>query len=128
MRFIDEAEIRVTAGHGGPGSVSFRREKFIPRGGPDGGDGGDGGDVIFKATNQMGTLQDFRFRREYKADNGKHGSGVNKAGYDADDITIRIPVGTIIKDADTGEVLCDFTEDGQEWVACEGGRGGKGNA
>jgi GTP-binding protein len=128
MRFIDEATIRVSGGHGGPGSVSFRREKFIPRGGPDGGDGGDGGDVIFEATNQMGTLQDFRFRREYKADNGRHGSGVNKAGQDADDITIRVPVGTIIRDAETGELLCDFTEDGQKWIACEGGRGGKGNA
>lgn len=128
MRFIDEATIKVSGGHGGPGSVSFRREKFIPRGGPDGGDGGDGGDVIFQATVQMGTLQDFRFRREYRADNGKHGSGTNKAGYDADDITIRVPVGTIIRDAETNEVLCDFTADGQTWIAAEGGRGGKGNS
>jgi GTP-binding protein len=128
MRFIDEATIKVAGGHGGPGSVSFRREKFIPRGGPDGGDGGKGGNVIFKATVQMGTLQDFRFRREYRGDNGKHGSGTNKAGYDAEDITIRIPIGTIIRDAETGEILADFTEDGQTWVAAEGGRGGKGNA
>jgi GTP-binding protein len=128
MRFIDEATIKVSGGHGGPGSVSFRREKFIPRGGPDGGDGGAGGDVIFQATVQMGTLQDFRFRREYRAENGKHGSGTNKAGYDADDVTIRIPVGTVIRDAETDEILCDFTQDGQTWIAAEGGRGGKGNA
>lgn len=128
MRFIDEATIRVQGGHGGPGCVSFRREKFIPRGGPDGGDGGKGGDVIFRATVQLGTLQDFRFKREYKALNGIHGSGSNKAGRDADDIIIRIPVGTLLKDAETEETLFDFTEDGQEWVACHGGRGGKGNA
>lgn len=128
MRFIDEATIRVAGGHGGPGSVSFRREKFIPRGGPDGGDGGKGGDVIFRATVQLGTLQDFRFKREYKAQSGMHGSGSNKAGRDADDVIIRVPVGTILKDAETDELLFDFTTDGQEWIACKGGRGGKGNA
>lgn len=128
MRFIDEATIRVAGGHGGPGCVSFRRETFEPRGGPDGGDGGDGGDVIFVATTQLGTLQDFRFKRIYQAPAGMHGSGSNKAGRDGETITIRIPVGTIIKDAETGEVLVDMSEDGQEWVACEGGRGGKGNA
>lgn len=128
MRFIDEATIRVEAGHGGPGCISFRREKFIPRGGPDGGDGGDGGDVIFEATTQLGTLQDFRFKREYKAQSGMHGSGSNKAGRDGEDILVRVPVGTVVKDADTGEVLIDFTEDGQTWTPVEGGRGGKGNA
>ncbi len=128
MRFIDEAQIKVSGGHGGPGCISFRREKFIPRGGPDGGDGGQGGSVIIEASVQLGTLQDFRFRREYRADNGKHGSGVNKAGQDGDDITIRVPVGTIIRDAETGEIIQDFTEDGEQWVACKGGRGGKGNA
>jgi GTP-binding protein len=128
MRFIDEATIKVAGGHGGPGCVSFRREKFIPRGGPDGGDGGDGGDVIFESSVQLATLQDFRFRREYKSENGKHGSGTGKAGYDGNDITIRLPVGTIVRDAETGEILHDFTKDGEKWVAAHGGRGGKGNA
>jgi GTP-binding protein len=128
MRFIDEATIQVAGGHGGPGCVSFRRETFEPRGGPNGGDGGDGGDVIFIASNQLGTLQDFRFKRTYQAPAGMHGSGSNKAGRDGENIEIRVPVGTIIKDAETGEVLVDMTEDGQTWVACEGGRGGKGNA
>jgi GTP-binding protein len=128
MRFIDEATIRVAGGHGGPGCVSFRRETFVPRGGPDGGDGGEGGDVIFVASSQLGTLQDFRFKRVYQAQAGTHGSGSNKAGKDGEDITIKIPVGTIIKDAETGEVLVDLSQDGQTWVACEGGRGGKGNA
>ncbi len=128
MRFIDEAEIKVSGGHGGPGSVSFRREKFIPRGGPDGGDGGDGGDVIFEATVQLATLQDFRFRREYRSENGLHGAGTGKAGWDGNDITIRVPVGTIIRDADTGDIIHDFLEDGMTWIAARGGRGGKGNA
>ena len=128
MRFIDEATIRVSGGHGGPGSISFRRETFIPRGGPDGGDGGAGGDVIFTASCQLGTLQDFRFKRVYVAPAGQNGSGANKAGRDGEDIHIRVPVGTIIKDHETGEVIIDMTEDGQVWVACEGGRGGKGNA
>jgi GTP-binding protein len=128
MRFIDEAKIRVFGGHGGPGCVSFRREVFAPRGGPDGGDGGAGGEVNFKASRQLGTLQDFRFKRIYQAPNGMHGSGTGKAGRDGEDITILIPVGTVIKDTNTGEVLVDFTEDGQTWTACKGGRGGKGNA
>ena len=128
MRFIDEAKISVSAGHGGPGSVSFRREKFIPRGGPDGGDGGAGGDVTFVATSQLSTLQDFRFKRTYQAENGHHGSGGNKAGRDGQSIEIKIPVGTIIRDAETNEIIHDFTEEGSHWVACEGGRGGKGNA
>jgi GTP-binding protein len=128
MRFIDEAKIRISAGHGGPGCISFRRETFIPRGGPDGGDGGAGGDVIFKASSQLGTLQDFRFRRLYHAEDGIHGSGANKAGKDGKDTLIRVPVGTVIKDTNTGEILIDFETDQQEWVACRGGRGGKGNA
>jgi GTP-binding protein len=128
MRFIDEAKIKVAAGHGGPGSVSFRREKFIPRGGPDGGDGGRGGDVVFVASNQLGTLQDFRFKRSYQAQNGLHGSGKNKAGHDGESIEIRVPVGTLIKDQASEEILFDFTEDGQRWLAAKGGRGGKGNS
>jgi len=128
MRFIDEAKIKIAGGHGGPGCVSFRRETFAPRGGPDGGDGGDGGSVVFVASTQLGTLQDFRFKRVYQAPAGEHGSGANKAGCDGDDIVLRVPVGTVIKDSETGEVLVDFAQDGQEWVACKGGRGGKGNA
>ncbi len=128
MRFIDEAKIHVSGGHGGPGCVSFRRETFAPRGGPDGGDGGAGGAVIFQTSVQLGTLQDFRFKKSYQAPNGMHGSGANKAGRDGKDILIKIPVGTIIKDTDTGEIIADLTEDLQTWVACQGGRGGKGNA
>jgi GTP-binding protein len=128
MRFIDEATISITAGHGGPGSVSFRREKYVPRGGPDGGDGGDGGDIIFIASSQLSTLQDFRFRRVYRAPDGEHGSGANKAGKDGEDITIKVPVGTIIRDQLSGEQLVDFSHDGETWVCCKGGRGGKGNA
>lgn len=128
MRFIDEAKIKVFGGHGGPGSVSFRRETFIPRGGPDGGDGGEGGSVIFVADEQLGSLQDFRYKRSYQAENGHHGSGTNKAGRDGEDVTLKVPVGTIIKDTNTGEVLIDFENNGQEWIACKGGRGGKGNA
>ena len=127
MRFIDEAKIKVTAGNGGAGSVSFRREKFIPRGGPDGGDGGSGGDVTFIATTQLSTLQDFRFKRKYVADNGQQGSGRQKSGRDGESIEVKIPVGTIIKDTETDEIIFDFTEDGQRWVAARGGRGGKGN-
>lgn len=128
MRFIDEAKIRVAGGHGGPGCVSFRRETFAPRGGPNGGDGGKGAAVYFTASNQLSTLQDFRFKREYLAPNGGHGSGTNKAGRDGDDIHLRVPVGTLIKDSETGEILMDFTENAQTWCACTGGRGGKGNA
>lgn len=128
MRFIDEAKIKVSAGRGGPGCVSFRRETFIPRGGPDGGDGGDGGDVIFESNQQLSTLQDFRFKRSYQAGNGMHGSSANKAGRDGENVVIQVPVGTVIKDPDTQEVLIDFMEHGQTWVACEGGRGGKGNS
>jgi len=128
MRFIDEAKIKISAGHGGPGSVSFRREKFVPRGGPDGGDGGRGGDVVFVSSSQLGTLQDFRFKRSYQAESGHHGAGKNKAGRDGQSVEVKIPVGTVIKDLESQEILFDFAEDGQRWVAARGGRGGKGNA
>ncbi|MBU6374844.1 MAG: GTPase ObgE [Bdellovibrionales bacterium] len=128
MRFIDEAKIKLSAGRGGPGCVSFRRETFEPRGGPDGGEGGAGGDVTLVASSQLSTLQDFRFKREYRAGSGEHGSGSNKSGRDGEDIELRVPVGTIIRDADSGEVLIEFMEDGQKWLACKGGRGGKGNS
>src|SRR4051812_37754580 len=103
MRFIDEATIKVAGGHGGPGSISFRRETFAPRGGPDGGDGGAGGSVIFTASSASASLQDFRFKRTYQALAGMHGSGSNKAGRDGEDIELTVPVGTVIKDAQTGE-------------------------
>jgi GTP-binding protein len=127
MRFIDEAKIKIIAGHGGRGCVSFRREKFVPRGGPDGGDGGKGGSVVFVSSSNLSTLQDFRFKRSYQAENGQHGSGRNKAGRDGEDIEVLIPVGTVIKDAETNEIVFDFAEDGQRWIAAKGGRGGKGN-
>ena len=128
MRFIDEAKIKVLAGHGGRGCISFRREKFVPRGGPDGGDGGKGGSVVFESTTNLATLQDFRFKRSYQAESGQPGSGKNKAGRDGEDITVLVPVGTLIKRQDDGEILFDFTESGQRWTAVKGGRGGKGNA
>jgi GTP-binding protein len=128
MRFIDEATIRLSGGHGGPGCVSFRRETFVPRGGPDGGDGGRGGDITLIGDANLSSLQDFRFKRVYKATNGLHGSGSGKTGHDGESIEIRIPVGTVIHDDETNEILFDFTENGQTWVACEGGKGGKGNA
>lgn len=128
MRFIDEAIIKISGGHGGPGCVSFRRETFEPRGGPNGGDGGEGGHIVFIASNELGTLQDFRFKRIYQAPAGLHGSGANKTGRDGETIEIRVPTGTVIKDTLTGEVIIDLTKDKQTWMACKGGRGGKGNA
>jgi GTP-binding protein len=128
MRFIDEAKIKIMAGNGGRGCVSFRREKFVPRGGPDGGDGGKGGSVVFESTTNLATLQDFRFKRSYQAENGQPGSGKNKAGRDGEDVIVQVPVGTLVKQLESGEVLFDFTEAGQRWVAVKGGRGGKGNS
>lgn len=127
MSFIDEAIINVSGGHGGPGCVSFRRETFIPRGGPDGGEGGSGGNVIFEASHHLTTLQDFKLKRVYQAQNGFHGSGAHKTGKDGKDVRLFVPVGTIVHEAQTGEVLCDFIKHQQSWTACQGGRGGKGN-
>lgn len=127
MRFIDEAKIKLKAGHGGSGCVSFRREKYVPMGGPDGGDGGRGGNVSFRTTNKKATLADFRLRRTYGALGGKPGGGKNKSGRAGGDLVISVPVGTIIKD-ENGQVLVDLIEEGQEWFGCMGGRGGKGNA
>lgn len=128
MKFIDEAKISVKAGDGGPGCVSFRREKYVPKGGPDGGDGGRGGDIIIIADNRLSSLLDFQYRREYKAERGQHGMGSDKHGRDGYDLTIKVPVGTVVKDFNTGELLADLTVDGQEFICCKGGRGGKGNA
>ncbi len=128
MRFVDEAKIKVIGGHGGNGCVSFRREKYIPRGGPDGGDGGRGGSVIFRATNRKQTLLDFKYRHLFKAKKGQHGRGKDQHGKNGEDLTILVPVGTVVKDAETGEILFDFTCENQQWVAARGGRGGRGNA
>lgn len=127
-KFIDEAVIHVKAGDGGNGCVSFRREKYVPKGGPDGGDGGKGGDVYIVATSSKQTLMDFHYRRLFRAKRGQHGRGKNQHGKSGDDIYIPVPVGTVVKDALTGEVLFDFVEDGQMWLAAKGGRGGRGNA
>ncbi|MFO7898818.1 MAG: GTPase ObgE [Planctomycetota bacterium] len=126
--FLDRAIIRVKAGDGGPGCVSFRREKFVPRGGPDGGDGGDGGDVIIVGSQQAATLLDFNRRPEYAAGDGKPGSGGNRVGKDGQDLLLRVPPGTTIFDERTGLQLKDITEDGQAVTVARGGGGGKGNA
>ncbi len=128
MRFVDEAKIVVAGGHGGNGCVSFRREKYVPRGGPDGGDGGRGGNVILKATSRKQTLLDFRYKHIFRAPRGQHGRGKDQHGKSGEDLIIPVPVGTIVKDAKTGEVLFDFTKEGQEWIAARGGRGGRGNS
>ncbi len=126
--FIDEAKIKVIAGNGGHGVVSFRREKFVPKGGPDGGDGGKGGDVIVRADHNLQTLLDFRYRRIFKAKSGKHGQGSQKTGKSGEDVVIRVPCGTVVKDAETGDVLADLVNDGQQAVIARGGKGGRGNA
>jgi GTP-binding protein len=127
VKFLDEAFITVQSGDGGGGCVSFRREKFIPRGGPDGGDGGKGGDVILKSTLRRRTLYPFRFRRQFKAKNGAPGQGRQKTGKNGGDLVIEVPSGTIISDAETGEILKDFDREGEVFIVAKGGRGGQGN-
>ena len=127
MKFIDEAVIEVFAGRGGNGSASFRREKYIPKGGPDGGDGGRGGSVFAVADNNINTLVDYRFARMHRAKNGENGRGSDCYGKSADDIRLRMPVGTVITDFETGEVLADLAHDGQEALLAKGGDGGLGN-
>ncbi len=128
MKFIDEVTITVSAGKGGNGCVSFRREKYVPRGGPDGGEGGHGGSVIFQATERKHSLLDFRYRNLFRAEAGKNGSGQNRKGHSGSDLIVETPVGTVLKDPATGEIIADLTEDGQSSIAAKGGRGGKGNA
>lgn len=125
--FIDYAEIHIRAGKGGDGCISFRREKFIPKGGPDGGDGGRGGNVVIQADENLHTLQDIVHHRIFRADSGGKGQGGNMTGKDAEDIVILVPVGTIVKSLETEEVLADLVEKGQRFVAAKGGKGGKGN-
>ncbi len=126
--FIDRVKINVKAGHGGRGCVSFRREAYVPRGGPDGGDGGKGGDIIIRADSQLGTLIDLRYQQNYFAKNGEQGRGKQQSGADADNIVIRVPVGTLVYDVETHGLIIDLDADGMEFTAAKGGRGGKGNA
>ncbi len=128
MRFVDYVKIRVVGGKGGDGIIAFRREKFVPKGGPSGGNGGKGGSVIIKVDTQLHTLQDIRYHRIYKADRGRLGEGSLKHGKQGEDITIKVPAGTIIKDFGTGEILADLQIDGESIVAARGGSGGRGNA
>ena len=126
--FIDEATIRVKAGDGGNGCVASRREKFVPRGGPSGGDGGKGGDVIMESSERHNTLVHFRFNPEYKAERGRHGEGSNKTGREGVDVILKVPVGTIVYDAATGEKVHDFSSPDDRMIIARGGRGGRGNA
>jgi GTPase len=128
LQFIDEVLITVKAGDGGNGILAFRREKFVPRGGPSGGDGGHGGNVIFVASDHYNTLLHFRFNPEHTADRGRHGEGSNRTGHDGADLEVPVPVGTIVYNFATGEQLADFTAAGQRCIIAKGGRGGRGNA
>jgi GTP-binding protein len=128
MRFVDEARIRLQAGKGGRGCASFRREKYVPRGGPDGGDGGKGGDIYLEATERKQTLLDFQYRHLFKAPSGAHGRGKNQHGKSGADLVLEVPVGTLAKNPVTGQVLADLVRQGERWLAAQGGRGGLGNA
>jgi GTP-binding protein len=128
MDFIDESKVYLKAGNGGNGCCSFRREKFVPKGGPDGGDGGKGGDIIVKASPHVHTLLDQRYHPHYKSERGQHGQGKNRTGKSGRDLIIYVPVGTLIKDALTGEIVADLVEEDQEVIVTRGGTGGRGNA
>ncbi len=127
MKFVDEATVRVLAGNGGHGCLSFRREKYVAKGGPDGGDGGHGGSVWLVADSSLNTLADFRVARKFKAESGQGGAGRNMTGKSGDDLEIMVPQGTVVHDVDTAELICDLTDDGQRQMVAEGGRGGLGN-
>ncbi|MGH9805131.1 MAG: GTPase ObgE, partial [Candidatus Acidiferrales bacterium] len=124
--FIDESTIWVKAGDGGNGCVAFRREKYVPRGGPSGGDGGDGGDVVLESTEHLNTLLPFRYNREFRGERGRHGEGSNCHGARGDELVIRVPVGTVVMDPESAERFFDFTAPGQRFLAARGGRGGRG--
>jgi len=126
--FIDEAKIKVKAGDGGNGCMAFRREKFVPRGGPSGGDGGKGGDITMESSERHNTLVHFRFNPEHQAERGRHGEGSNKTGRDGDGIVLKVPVGTIVYEDETGDKVFEFTQPDQSFVIARGGRGGRGNA
>src|SRR5246127_508994 len=126
--FIDEAKIKVKAGDGGNGCMAFRREKFVPRGGPSGGDGGRGGDVVMESSERHNTLIHFRFNPEHKAERGRHGEGSQRTGREGEDVVLKVPVGTIVYDEATGEKVFDFSRPDERMVIARGGRGGRGNA
>ncbi len=126
--FIDYTKVELRAGEGGQGAVSFRREKYVPKGGPSGGDGGRGGHIIFVVNPNLHTLRDIRYKRLYKAENGKAGGPNQKTGRDGSDVYIPVPPGTVVKNSETGEVVVDLVEPGQEFIVCRGGQGGRGNA
>lgn len=126
--FIDEVTVTVKSGAGGDGCMSFRREKYIPRGGPNGGDGGDGGSVVVRADEQLATLVDYRYQSRIEAGRGGHGKGKNLTGQRGDDAVLRVPPGTVVRDAESGELLADLVQPGQELALVKGGRGGRGNA
>ena len=126
--FIDRVVVRVEAGTGGSGASSFRREKFAPMGGPDGGDGGRGGDIVVRADRNLATLLDYTYRDSWRAERGEHGSGSNRTGRSSDDVILPVPPGTDVSDADTGERLGEVLEEGDQIVVAKGGRGGRGNA
>lgn len=128
MKFIDIATLDVQGGNGGKGCVSFRREKFVPKGGPNGGNGGNGGNVKIRSDRNLNTLLDYRYKSHYTATRGEHGKGSNKHGKRGKDITLRVPVGTIIRDAETEQIITDLTEHGEHIIVAKGGRGGRGNA
>ena len=128
MQFIDKTKVIVKAGDGGHGKSAFRREKFVPKGGPAGGDGGRGGDIVFRVDQNMNTLLDFRYHRKFKAENGENGDIKNQYGKNAPPCIVKVPPGTTVRDEETGELLADLTEVGQEAVIAKGGRGGRGNA
>lgn len=125
--FVDRARITIKSGKGGDGAVTFRREPFVPQGGPDGGDGGDGGDIIFQADRNLRTLMDFKYKRKYEAEAGQNGMKKNRFGKDGQDLIIKVPMGTVIMDEASGTVMKDLTKDGEAFVAAKGGRGGRGN-
>jgi len=128
MKFVDEVTIHVQAGSGGNGCLSFRRERYVPKGGPDGGDGGNGGDVILQADVQLSTLLDLTYPKTFRAAKGTHGKGKDQTGRKGKDLIIRVPAGTLVRDEETGELLQDLLFDGQEFIVARGGRGGRGNA
>ena len=126
--FIDYVKIKVKAGQGGSGCVSFRREKHVPKGGPDGGDGGRGGNIVIKADRNLSTLLDYRYKKNYAAKRGEHGQGDNKHGKSGTDLLLTVPVGTLVKEFGTGKICYDLVDDQEEYILVRGGRGGKGNA
>src|SRR5574341_793914 len=126
--FVDEAKINVYAGDGGNGCMAFRREKYVPRGGPSGGDGGDGGSVVLRVMGGVSTLSAFRYKQHFRAVSGSHGGGSNRHGRTAPDLTVDVPPGTVVLDDDRTQTLADLTAAGQTWIAARGGRGGRGNA